>query len=103
MVGEKRPPYPPPSPMVVPDAGTHGPVPSRGGDVGFQHGSPGMTPMQDNRGSSRGGTLEFGQWTGGMIRKGIDPKERRNSVPLKRPTGGTESQGKHQPKDPTIV
>ena len=58
MVGEKRPPYPPPNPVVVPDAGTHDPAPSRGRDTGFQHGRPGMTPMQDNRGGSGGDTLD---------------------------------------------
>ena len=78
MVGEKRPPYPRPNPVVSPDVGTHDPTPSRGGDVGFQHGSPGMDPMQD----------------GGIMLEGIGPKERRSSVPSKRTVVGTESLGK---------
>ena len=86
---------------VSPDAGNHGPVPSRGGDAGLQHGSPWLTPIQDNRGSSRL-RGHSGQWTGG-IHERINPKERRSSAHSKRLTGGTESQGKHWPKDVTIV
>ena len=38
MTSEKCSPYTPPNPVVTPDIGTPEPVPSRGGDVGFQHG-----------------------------------------------------------------
>ena len=38
-----------------------------------------------------------------MVCERIGPKGRRRSVPLKRPTGGTELQKKTGPKDVTTV
>jgi hypothetical protein len=43
---------PSPNSMVTTDSDNHYPTPSRGGDARFQHRSPGLAPMQDNR---RGG------------------------------------------------